>query len=41
MTIIDQIMNFMFFIDIILVFFSSYLDSDYNTVDEHKVFWNY
>jgi len=37
MTLLEQLMNFFFLLDMILIFFSAFLDSDYNTIDSHKV----
>ena len=37
MTVFEQLMNLFFLVDMILVFYSAYLDSDYNTIDSHKV----
>jgi hypothetical protein len=37
MTVFEQLMNLFFLVDMILVFFSAFLDSDYNTIDNHKV----
>ena len=38
---IDQIMNLLFFIDIILTFFAAYVDQDFNIVDDHHVFFTF
>ncbi len=37
MTVFEQLMNLFFLVDMILVFYSAYLDSDYNTIDSHNV----
>ena len=37
MTVFEQLMNLFFLVDMILVFYSAFLDSDYNTIDNHKV----
>jgi hypothetical protein len=37
MTVFEQLMNLFFLVDMILVFYSAYLDSDFNTIDSHKV----
>lgn len=34
---VDYLMNVLFFIDVIVNFFSAYVDSDFNLVDDPKV----
>lgn len=38
LTIIDTLINGIFFIDVFVNFTSAYYDEDYNLIDDHKVF---
>ena len=38
---LDQIMNFLFFIDIILNFFTAFMDADFRIIDNHAVSEDY
>jgi hypothetical protein len=41
MTLIELLMNFFFLLDMILIFFTAFLDSDFNIIDSHKVIMIY